>query len=246
MVRLFVPPPRIEGGQATLVAEDAAYLGKVLRLSPGDAVEVFDGAGGVYDGRITALSPTGGELSLLSRREGGAVRRRPVLELWPGLPKGEKLEWIVQKAVELGVAGVVPLLCDRSVPRLDGARRVSRLARWRKVAAEAARQCGRADIPAIADPADIAALAERARAGLPVAILHVAPAPGLATWLAGRSSVERVAIATGPEGGFAPEELATLQKGGASLCSIGRRTLRAETAAVTACAIWALAAGELG
>ncbi|MHB8420091.1 MAG: 16S rRNA (uracil(1498)-N(3))-methyltransferase [Myxococcales bacterium] len=245
MARLFIPGDRIEDDRASMTPEDERYLSRVLRLAPGDALEIFDGEGGRYPAVVQAK----GELRIIGARvqDGAAPRQR--LSLWQGLGKGDKMDFAVQKACELGAAEVVPLTCRRSVLRLEGERGLARLARWRKVAAEAARQCGRADVPAVADPASIDDLCRQARAGR-VVLLHPGEpdAPALARSLsqAKLAAMPAVAIAVGPEGGFAPEEVLDVRRAGGLIAHLGRRTLRTETAAVVACAVWALSLGELG
>ncbi len=243
MVRLYVPPEHHREGRATVGPEDWAYLTNVLRLRPGDALEVFDGAGS----RIEAtLSARPGTLELIGPPRPDEPGRGPRLALWQGLPKGEKLELVIQKAVELGAAEIVPLSCRRSVVKLPAQRAATKLARWRKIAAEAARQCGRADVPEVGPPAGIEALCALARAGTPVLVLQAGKAGALAGQLASLREVPRLAIAVGPEGGFEPREIDALVAAGGRPAQLGRRILRTETAGVVACAIWALSAGELG
>jgi len=242
MARLFVPIDRIDDAAARLLPEDDRYLGRVLRLAIGDALEIFDGAGGRYP----AVYERKGELRLTGPRAADAAGAQQRLVLWQGLGKGDKMDFVVQKATELGAAGIVPLVCRRSVLVLEGERGE---ARWRKIAAEAARQCGRADVPQVAAPATIDALSRRSRDGGVVlldALERDAPPLGVVLAQPELIAAAEVAIAVGPEGGFAPEEVADTRRAGAQLARLGRRTLRTETAAVVACSLWALVAGELG
>jgi 16S rRNA (uracil1498-N3)-methyltransferase len=248
VVRLFVPAKLLSGGKATVTPADWAYLTTVLRLRAGDALEIFDGAGM----RVAAqLSATARELELVGSPQADAPGAGPRLSLWQGLPKGEKLELVIQKAAELGAAEIVPLECRRSIAKLPAARAAAKLARWRKIAVEAARQCGRADLPEVGEPADIEALCALARGGMPVLVLYEALAgqgevAGLAAQLDALREAPRLAIAVGPEGGFDPAEIAALVAAGARPARLGRRILRTETAGIVACALWALCAGELG
>jgi 16S rRNA (uracil1498-N3)-methyltransferase len=227
----------------TVGPDDWAYLTTVLRLRAGDALELFDGAGT----RVAArLSATPGELELTGPPRPDEPGAGPRLSLWQGLPKGEKLELVIQKAVELGASEIVPLSCERSVAKLPAARAGAKLARWRKIAAEAARQCGRADVPEVAAGSDVAGLCALARGGVPVLVLHGGAGASLSGRLASLAAAPRLAIAVGPEGGFAPAEVEALVAVGARPAQLGRRILRTETAGVVACAIWALCAGELG
>ena len=242
MVRLFVPAERVRDERATVTPEDWAYLTVVLRLRPGDVVELFDGAGTRVEATISARP---GTLELIGPPRPDEPGRGPRLSLWQGLPKGEKLELVIQKAVELGAAEIVPLSCRRSVVKLPASRAAAKLARWRKIAAEAARQCGRADVPEVGAPAGLEALSALARAGTPVLVLRAGKAASLASQLAALREAPRLAIAVGPEGGFDPAELASLTAAGARPAQLGQRILRTETAGVVACAIWALCEGEL-
>ena len=135
--RLFVPPERI-GEVVRLSPEQSRHLETVLRLAPGDEVEVFDGQGARWEASIESR----GVLRLGKRGE----TQRGATDVWlaQGLAKGEKLDLVVQKATELGASRIVPLSSERAVVRQPGA---AKLARWRRIAQEASRQCGRADVP---------------------------------------------------------------------------------------------------
>lgn len=235
--RIHVPPERIEGATARLDAPGRHYLHDVLRLEPGAAVEVFDGRGALYDGRI---EPGFERLALGPRRDappGGA----PV-QLAFALAKGEKIDLVVQKATELGVARIVPWAAERSVVRLEGERAEERAARWRRIAEEAARQCGRADVPEIRAPATLAQLVSELPPGfLPIVFHGEGSAP-----IARLPGAQGVVAVVGPEGGLTPAELGTLERAGAVRASLGPRTLRAETAAIAAVALLQARYGDLG
>lgn len=212
------------------------HLEDVLRLEPGASVEVFDGAGSAWDAVLA-----GGELRLGERRPAPP----PGATVWLAfaLPRGEKGEWIVQKATELGASRLVPWQAERSVVRLDPARAADRARRWGRIAAEAARQCGRSDVPEVAVPGTLAdalaapegfvRVAFHAGAGAPLAGVV---RPGAAGWLA----------VVGPEGGLTDREVDACRARGCALASLGPRVLRAETAAVTAAALLQHLAGDLG
>ena len=148
--RLHVPPERIEGALARPDAASLHYLADVLRLPAGAPVEVFDGAGSAWDATFT-----GTDLRLGERRPAPL----PGATVWLAfaLARGEKGEWSVQKATELGVSRLVPWPAERSVVRLEPDRAAERARRWRRIAEEAARQCGRADVPEVAVPGTLAA-----------------------------------------------------------------------------------------
>jgi 16S rRNA (uracil1498-N3)-methyltransferase len=234
--RLHLAPERLEGGVGRLAPAERHYLAGVLRLAPGSAVEVFDGAGHVWDGEFT-----GSEIRLGARREAPP----PAAPVWVAfaLPRGEKADWVVQKATEVGVARLAAWPAERSVVRLDRERAGARVERWRRIAAEAARQCGRAGVPevaaagslreALAAPAGFDRLVLAAGA---VAPLGAALRRDAAGWLA----------VVGPEGGLAEGELAACLDAGCTPASLGPRVLRAETAAIVAAALIQHLVGDLG
>lgn len=233
--RLFLPPERIAEGLATLTPEAAHYLRDVLRLGPGAELELFDGAGGAYP---AALLEGFTALRLGPRREA-----RPPLALWlvVALAKGEKLDLVVQKATELGATRICPFEAERSVVHLDRERGQARTVRWRRIAAEAARQCGRADVPAVEEPASLAAALAAIPAGLARFVFHPGGEP-----LAAATDAAGAAAVVGPEGGLSPAELEACEAAGARRVTLGPRILRAETAAVVAVALLQARFGDLG
>lgn len=234
--RIHVPPDRIEGTTARPGPASVHYLADVLRLEPGSPVEVFDGTGSAWDAVFT-----GSELRLGERRPAPM----PGATVWLAfaLARGEKGDWIVQKGTELGVARLVPWQAERSVVRLEPDRAAERARRWRRIAEEAARQCGRADVPEVAVPAPLVAALEapsgftriafHAGAGAPLAGLVRAGSPGF------------LAV-TGPEGGLSDGEVNACIGAGCGLATLGPRVLRAETAAVMVAALLQHLAGDLG
>jgi 16S rRNA (uracil1498-N3)-methyltransferase len=235
--RIHVPPERIEGDAARLDDAGRHYLHDVLRLEAGAEVEVFDGRGGRYDGRIAP----GFDRLLLGPRRDGSPAGAPI-HLALALAKGEKVDLVVQKATELGVTRIVPWEAERSVVRLEGERAEERARRWRRIAEEAARQCGRADVPDVRAPATLAELVAELPPGfLPIVfhgeggtpIAQLPPAPG-------------VVAVVGPEGGLTEAELGDLGRAGAVRGSLGPRTLRAETAAIAAVVLLQARYGDLG
>lgn len=238
MKRIHVPPDRIEDGLARAGDEARHHLLSVLRLAPGAEVEVFDGRGRVYEGRVRE----DGDIALGASRE---LPPLPPVTLAQALVRGEKLDLVVQKATELGVSRVVPVAMERSVVKLDARRGEERAVRWRKIAAEAARQCGRADVPDVEPPRSLSGFLAQARArGEDVAALWEGPGERLGSWLADHPGA--LALVVGPEGGIAPAELSLLRGAGAAPVSLGPRILRTETAGLAALAVVLHARGELG
>lgn len=239
--RVYLPPASFSPDRAALTPEARHHLVEVLRLGAGAAVEVFDGRGGAFDGR---LLPDLAEVALGPRR---AVPSPAVeIRLVVALARGEKMDLVVQKATELGATAIAPFEAERSVVRLLGerGRGSERARRWRRIAEEASRQCGRADVPEVVEPATLDEALSAIPAGFAIHVLH----PG------SRGPVARPgqppaapghALVVGPEGGLTDDELARCLRAGAREASLGPRVLRAETAAVVAVALVQALRGDM-
>ncbi|WP_434387179.1 16S rRNA (uracil(1498)-N(3))-methyltransferase [Melittangium boletus] len=244
MIRLLVPLPEHAPSEVTLSGDRRHYLLHVLRLAEGDALEVFDGAGRAFDARVAAVEPETVRLTLGEARSTPAARAVHILQ---GLPKGDKLEWVLQKGTELGAAAFHPVATARSVVKLDPKRAEDRTSRWMKIVEEAARQCRRNDVPLVHPPRP---LVEAARALAPGTLLLVLDeeesAAPLGELFRASAPGTPVALVIGPEGGLAREEVGALQALGARPVTLGRRILRTETAALAALTVMAHLDGELG
>lgn len=235
MNRLPIPPERI--GE-TIAAEPAErhYLVDVLRLGDGDAIQVFDGLGGRFPAKIR-LDASGQVLLELGGRlpdeDSGAS-----ISIAPALIKNDRLDWAVEKATELGVTRISPWSGANGVVRLDEERGRRRQERWQKIAASAARQCGRAFIPQVEEPSDLRRVLESAaQLGELAVVLYERELSERFSHVVRRAPAQRpVLIVTGPEGGFREEEIALARALGAVTASIGTRILRAETAPLAAVA----------
>ncbi len=232
--RVHLPPERIAGGSARLTPEARHYLRDVLRLHPGAEIEIFDGAGGVYRATFTY-----GELLPVGER---CQAPPPGALVWLafGLSRGEKPDLAIQKATELGAARLLPWQAARSVVRLEGVRAADRADRWRRIAAEAARQCGRADVPEVAGPATLAEVLTAAPAAFARLVFDANGEP------LGPVEARGILAIVGPEGGLAQEEIDACAAGGCRFTSLGPRVLRAETAAIAAVALLQYLCGDLG
>ncbi len=244
MIRLLVPLPEHAPSEVTLSGDRRHYLLHVLRLAEGDALEVFDGAGRAFDARVAAVEPETVRLTLGEARSTPAARAVHILQ---GLPKGDKLEWVLQKGTELGAAAFHPVATLRSVVKLDPKRAEDRTSRWMKIVEEAARQCRRNDVPLVHPPRP---LVEAARALAPGTLLLVLDeeesAAPLGELFRASAPGTPVALVIGPEGGLAREEVSALQALGARPVTLGRRILRTETAALAALTVMAHLDGALG
>jgi 16S rRNA (uracil1498-N3)-methyltransferase len=246
--RLFVPAEKWIGSRALVEGEPHRHLARVLRARPGDKLTLFDGRGGEADAEVLAIERGRTTLSLGARRQ-VAAPAGPRVVLLQSLARGEKMDFIVQKTTELGVHQIVPVAAGRSVARLSAAEAGPRRARWEKIAQEAARQCGRADVPAIADPRPLSEAIAHAgddRDHLRLALWEGSRGRPLRAALAGHPSTPpTVTLLVGPEGGFADEEIAAAAQSGFEIVGLGPRILRVETAAVVAVALVQFATGSL-
>jgi len=150
--RLFVPPAQLAAERLTITAADHRHLARVLRVQPGDTVTLFDGAGNEMEARVTRVGRAETELLLVGASPRSGAAREPALVLLTAVPRGPRMDLLVEKTCELGVSRIVPVLTERSVVRPDATRR----GRWEKIAREAARQCGRADVPDVEAPIALA------------------------------------------------------------------------------------------
>jgi 16S rRNA (uracil1498-N3)-methyltransferase len=239
--RLFVPGERLTGTRLTLTGDEHRHVGRVLRARVGDRLTLFDGAGGEVEGRVARVERGEIELELGARRM--VAGPATPLTLLVAVPRGARMDFLVEKTVELGVARIIPVIAERSVVRLDA--EANRGARWEKIAREAARQCGRADVPVIAAPAPLgAALVDGALPARRLALFEGEKTRSLGAELAGAGPVA-TALLVGPEGGFGAAEIAAARDAGFTSVGLGPRILRVETAAIAGLALLAGAYGLL-
>ena len=233
-VRLFVAVPLAPGEDLPLPPDAAQHALRVLRLKTGDPVTLFNGDGRQYPARLVAAGPRAASVHVDAVE---APAREPPLRitLIQSLARGEKMDWIIQKATELGAARILPVTSERSEVRLDGARSEKRLGHWRAITIAACEQCGRNVIPEISAPESLETyLAAHPQAGAEVRwMLH----PGGTVRLRniGLAATE-VVLAVGPEGGFSDNDLAALRNAGFDELALGPRVLRTETAGLAAMA----------
>jgi 16S rRNA (uracil1498-N3)-methyltransferase len=230
-------------GRLTVDGPRHHYLVHVLRLRVGDALEVFDGLGQCFAARVLSLEETGAALELGPPRAVPPPRSITVVQ---GLPKGDKLELVLQKGTELGAACFAPIATTRSVVKLSG-REEKKRERWERIAEEAARQCGRADVPEVREPAALGeALAALAHGTVVLVLDEEERAVPLSLAWRELGPSTPVALLVGPEGGLTREEVAQAQALGARAVTLGRLKLRTETAALAALAVARHLDGELG
>jgi len=236
MRRFFVEGIAKDSNAVTIAGDEFTHLKKVLRLSEGAKVELFNGKGLTLAGTIASIDKTSASIEINSVAEGkreSSLR----LTLLQGMLKGEKPELVVQKATELGVSEIVFYSTARTVPELKAEKAEGKLKRWNKIAVEAAKQCGRSTLPALSVSSTFkAALAPRP--GLKVILWEGRgcdkSANGFKEALEMPEAKDAVVILVGPEGGFSEEEVTQAQEAGFITVGFGPRVLRAETAAIAA------------
>ena len=250
--RLFVAAERLQPPEpVVLVGAEHHYLTRVLRLRVGDAVVLLDGQGRQCPAKVVKVD--GERVALHCESATQATTSGPELVLLCGLLKGDKQDFVIQKATELGAHAVVPVSCQRSVPQLEKERADKRQQRWTRIALAAAQQCRRPDVPQVAGLTPFAeAIAPAEAASTLSLLLYEGLAPPLHTLLPPERNLEtpqawaEVRLLIGPEGGFTDAEVAAAVAAGFAPISLGPRVLRAETAVVAALAVlqYALAAGS--
>jgi len=246
MARFFLPKERIRDRRGTIVGEELAHLRKVLRLGPGDPLTVFDDTGWEHEAVIRALRADQGDLDIL--RSYRAERESPVqITLALGLTKGEKMDLVVEKATELGVQTLVPFVSTYTVPKLNERKVEARTERWQRIAVSAAKQCGRTRIPKILTLGDFQELVRQPWTDtLKLLFWEREGQQTLKQVHETECDARGILLVIGPEGGFSFDEADTAREHGFKLVRLGRRTLRAETAAVTVLSIAQFLWGDLG
>ena len=241
LTRSYVALPLAPGNEIPLPEDVAGHLVRVLRLQPGDACVLFNGDGYDYDARLVAAGKREARAEILAARP--VKNESPLrISLLQGIARGEKMDWILQKATELGVARIVPVDSERSEVKLDAARAEKRLAHWREVVVAACEQSGRAVVPEVLPPQPLgrgAALREGRGFLLdPVATHTLASLQG--------NPPGACILAIGPEGGWSPRDHEQLLAAGYEGLRLGPRVLRTETAGIAAISALQALAGDLG
>lgn len=230
--RIYCPFTLHPGAQVDLPDLAAHHVSRVLRLAPEDAITLFDGTGGEWKARITQLDKRGVRAALLAHVERDCESPLAIT-LLQGIASADKMDWIIQKAVELGVARIVPLATERAVLKLSEERAEKRLKHWQNVIISACEQCGRNRLPELCAPETLSARLARPATAARLVLSPKATTP-LAAW---PSKLLAVEILIGPEGGLAERELdLALVAGFAKVC-LGPRVLRTETAGLAALAV---------
>jgi 16S rRNA (uracil1498-N3)-methyltransferase len=233
MPRFYCPAPLAIGLALSLPAGAARHV-QVLRLQPGDVITLFNGEGGEFDATVTRMGRSDVEVEVGAHH---AVEREAAraVHLLAGITANERMDWLVEKATELGVASITPLVAERSVLKLKGERAEKKLAHWQGVAVAAAEQCGRNRVPII-HPA--VTLTEWLKKSAPGERWVLSLSEGTQP-LPRQASQAPVTVLSGPEGGLSPGEESAALAAGFTPVSLGQRVLRAETAPLAVLAVCA-------
>jgi 16S rRNA (uracil1498-N3)-methyltransferase len=242
VTRVHVPEPLTPGSRHTIGGDAANHIARVLRLAPGDALTLFDGRGGEHAARIEAL-PKGAVVVEVGERSATERESPLALTVAQGISRGERMDWVVQKATELGVTRIVPLLTARSVVRLDARQSERKRQHWQGIAVAACEQSGRTRIPDIAVPLGLYDFLQPG---------HEERATRLLLSASGGSGIDdlqaadgAVVVLIGPEGGLAESEQRAATAAGFLPVRLGPRILRTETAAVAALTLLQHQLGDL-
>ncbi|MDD0845189.1 16S rRNA (uracil(1498)-N(3))-methyltransferase [Pseudomonas sp. Gutcm_11s] len=227
--RFFIDAP-LSLGQHELPEAQAHYIGRVLRHAAGDAVQLFDGSGQEFLGELIEVGKKAVRVELREQFAGQTESSLQV-HLGQGLSRGERMDWAIQKATELGASEITPIVSERCEVRLKDERADKRLAHWRQVAISACEQCGRSVLPVIHAPQPLAEWQAGVQAELKL-VLHPVAAP-----LESHAKPQTLAFLIGPEGGLTDAEVEQAKAAGFHAARLGPRVLRTETAPVVALAV---------
>ncbi|WP_273830316.1 16S rRNA (uracil(1498)-N(3))-methyltransferase [Serratia bockelmannii] len=239
--RIYHPQPLTDRAEIALSEDAANHVGRVLRMSAGQALQLFDGSNQVFDAEIVRVD----KKSVLVRLGDGRVEdiESPLnLHLGQVISRGEKMEFTIQKSIELGVNVITPLFSERCGVKLDGERLAKKIQQWQKIAIAACEQCGRNRIPEIREAMSLEAWCAEQDGSLKLN-LHPRASHSINTL---PQPVDRVRLLIGPEGGLSADEIAMTTDHGFTDILLGPRVLRTETTALTAITALQVRLGDLG
>lgn len=239
MHHFFVEPSQIQGNHIFIDGPDVNHIRNVLRMNPGEEVNVTDGTGEkVYRCAIASIGEDKVELNIMWAQEKG-MELPSKIYLFQGLPKSDKMEFIIQKAVELGVYEIIPMATARAVVKLDQKKAAAKVKRWQAISESAAKQSKRLLIPEVKEPVKFSEALKLA-SDLDVRLIPYELAEGMDGTRRIIQSVkpgQSVAVFIGPEGGFEEAEVELAKEAGFQAITLGRRILRTETAGMTVLSI---------
>ncbi|HMK75112.1 MAG TPA: 16S rRNA (uracil(1498)-N(3))-methyltransferase [Thermodesulfobacteriota bacterium] len=245
MARFYIPNPRIENGLLKVEGDEVRHIRKVLRLKTGDKIFVFDGLGREFEGTIIEEGRASGMVKI--QRSLSPKRNSPLeVTLAQSLLKGEKMDYLIQKAAELGIKEIIPFFSSRSVPLLEKSRSLKRHHRWEKIAIEASKQCGRGVVPKIESLQTYSDMLHNASTDHLRLILWERDGIRLKKMLEGSKERKKIFFVIGPEGGFSQDEVEKAERVGFVAVTLGKRILRAETASLCFLSILQYEWGDVG
>jgi len=245
MSRFYVPAPRIEKGMLRIEGNEVKHIRRVFRLKAGDGIIVFDSLGKEYEGTIVEEATSSVVIKIqnifLSKRDSPLE-----ITLVQSLLKGEKMDYLIQKATELGVKEIIPFFSSRSVPLLEKSGRLKRHHRWGRIAIEASKQCGRGVVPKIEPLQDYSEMLRMASPDSLRLILWEREGGKLKEVLERSKEKTRIFFIVGPEGGFSLDEVEEAKRAGFIPVILGKRILKAETASLCLLSILQYEQGDIG
>ncbi len=246
MARFYFFQENIQGKKGTLTGPEFEHMKKVLRLKPGERVTLFDDTGWEHEAIIQSYGAGVADLEI--QRSYQPMRESPLdITLAQAMGKGEKMDWVVEKATELGVQAVLPFVSSYTVPRLTADKMQKRHSRWEKIAVSAAKQSGRTRIPKILELCDFDEVIQKDwSCDLKILFCPGESVLGLNQLKGERKHLAALLLVIGPEGGFTAEEVEQASHHGFHTVQLGKRVLRTETAAVAVLSIVQFLWGDLG
>ena len=233
MRRFFVPPSNIENNQASISGSDVHHITSVLRMKTGDKISVTDGVGNLYEAEITEIKQD--EIILILDNREKIEDHKIIVRLYQAIPKGTKFDWIVEKASELGVQELIPVISERTIPRLSEERGLKKIARWERLAFESAKQVGRVSSMKIQKAIPFKEIEHHLNPfSLKIVPWELEDTRSLKSILKSVRETKEIELLIGPEGGLSHDEIKALTGVGFICASLGSQILKAETAAITA------------
>jgi len=241
MICIFVPPEQITKNNVFITGDEARHLALVLRVQPGELISILDGQGNRYECSVQQIHKKEVRARILKKITHSAESPLSVI-LAQGIPKGNKMDFIIQKATELGVCKIIPLVTERSQVR-----HTHKIERWRKIAISASQQSGRARIPEISEPISFTEFLEMDdKSSLRLIFSEEREGGSLKTVLYNMRHVRDITLLIGPEGGFSQEEVKIAIHRGYIKISLGPRIMRTETSPIAVISIIQYELGDMG
>lgn len=231
MPKFFVPKENINKDKIIINSDDVSHITRVLRMNVGDTLLLCDGKGFDYDAEISEISQKEIVCHITAARKSDTEPNIEVI-LFQGLPKGSKMEYIIQKTTELGISKIVPCTLSRCVMKLENAKaEAKKIERWQKIAESAAKQSGRGIIPEITSAASLdGAIKQLSECDIAFAPYECEDMQNLKSVLTTVDTPKKIGFIIGPEGGFDMKEIEKLRNAGIKTVTLGKRILRTETA----------------